>query len=98
MNTKQIDDTIFEALFHQTVIDDYNEEIDSILSNEKLREIISSLPEFELRMRKLFIREKQKEIIIKVLKFGNCVAAVFVVVTTIFFCILLFNYEVRTEG
>ncbi|MDF2486138.1 MAG: hypothetical protein K0R46_2306 [Herbinix sp.] len=92
---KQIDDSVFEALFRQAIIADYNEEIDSIPPKERLMEIISFSPEFEVRMKKLFTREKQKDLFRKVLKYGKQAAAVFVVATTVVFGMLLFNSEVR---
>lgn len=92
---KQIDDTVFEALFRQVIIDDYNEEIDSIFPKEKLAEMISFSPEFELKMKRLIAREQQRDILIKVIKYIKRTAAVFIVVTTVFFYMMLFNHEVR---
>lgn len=41
INKDQVNDVIFEALFRQAVIDDFNEEIDSIPTNEQLAKIYS---------------------------------------------------------
>lgn len=95
MDAKQIDDHVFEALFRQAIIDDYTEEIESTPPNEKLREMLSFSAEFELKMKRLLVREQRKETLSKVLKFTKRVAAVFIIVTSISFCMLLFNYEVR---
>lgn len=95
MDVKQIDDHIFEALFRQAVIDEYTEEIDSIPSKSELMKKISFSMEFELRMKKLLVREQRKESLEKFIRFGKRAAAVFVVLTSILFCTMLLNYEVR---
>lgn len=95
MNINQIDNHIFEALFRQAVIDDYTEDIDSIPSKNELMKIISFSAEFELRMKKLLAHEQRKETLTTTLKFGKRAAAIFIVATSIFFCTLLLNYEVR---
>lgn len=92
---KQMKDSVFEALFRQAVIDDYIEEIDSIPPKEKLMEIISFSPEFELRMNKLFIKEQRKDFLKKALSYSKRVAAILVIAITVFFGILLSSPEVR---
>ena len=92
---KKIDDSVFEALFRQVIIDDYNDEIDSILPNEKLIEIISFSSAFELRMKSLFAREQRRDNLKKTIIYGKRAAAIFVVTTTVIFGILIFNPEVR---
>ncbi len=92
---KVIDNSVFEALFRQAVIDDYNEEIDSIPSKDELMEIISFSPEFDLRMKKLFARERRKDFYRKALSHSKRAAAVLVVAATLIFGVLLFNPEVR---
>lgn len=95
MNEKQMDNSVFEALFRQAVIDDYNKEIDSIPSREKLQEIISFSPEFELRMKKLLLNERRKEHLQKFSNYLKKAAAILVIVTTVTFSILLFSPDVR---
>lgn len=58
-------------------------------------ETISFSPEFELKMKKLFVRERRKDFLKKALHYVKRTAAVFVIATTIIFAILLFNPEVR---
>lgn len=60
MNKDQMNDLIFEALFHQAVIDNFNEEIDSIPINEQLSKIYSFSPGFEMRMKKLFTKDRRR--------------------------------------
>lgn len=95
MKTEQMEDSIFEALFRQAVIEEYEEEIDSIPPREWLQKQISFTPGFELRMMKLFARERRKEYLRKTLNVVKHVAAVFVITATVIFGILLFNPEVR---
>lgn len=94
---KKIDDSVFEALFRQAIIDEYNEEIDSIPPKEELIKTVTFSPEFELRMKRLFAREKRKGYYKKALSYSKRVAAVFVITTTIIFGMLLFNPEVRAD-
>ncbi|MFJ3388649.1 hypothetical protein [Lysinibacillus sp. NPDC086135] len=91
----KINDSVFEALFRQAIIDEFNEEIDSIPPKEELIKTISFSPEFELRMKRLFAREKRKGYYKKVLFYSKRVAAVFVITTTKIFGMRLFNPEVR---
>ncbi len=92
---KKIDDSVFEALFRQAIIDEYNEEIDSIPPKEELIKIITFSAKFELKMKKLFAREKRRGYLKKALTYSKRVAAVFVITTTLIFGILLFSPEVR---
>lgn len=95
MKTKQMDDSVFEALFRQAIIDDYNEEIDSIPPKENLMEILSFSPEFELRVKRLFVREQRKDFLKKLLSYSKRAAAVLALATTLFFGVLFFSPEVR---
>ena len=95
MNIKQMDDKVFEALFRQAVIDDYNEEIEGIPQRKDLMKIISFSPEFELRMKKLFVRDRRRNAFIMSVYYGRRVAAVFILAVTILSIVLLTNSEVR---
>lgn len=95
MNIKQMDDKVFEALFRQAVIDEYNEEIDGFPDKRELMKIISLSPEFELRMKELFARDRRRDISLKAVKYGKRVAAVLVLAVTILSLVLLTNTEVR---
>ncbi|MCL2320991.1 MAG: DUF4367 domain-containing protein [Oscillospiraceae bacterium] len=95
MNDRESNDVVFEALFRQAVIDNFYEEIDSIPSNEELAKIYKFTPEFEIRMKKLINRELRKGYIIKTLKYARKVAAVFLIIITVLFGVLLINPEVR---
>jgi hypothetical protein len=95
MNKNQVNDVVFEALFRQAVIDDFNEEIDSIPTNEQLTEIYSFSPEFETRMKKLFTKDRRKDFIKTISLYSRRVASVLIIVLGLLFGTLLFNAEVR---
>lgn len=56
MSGINIDDSVFEVLLRQAVIDKFNEEYESIMSDEELAKQCIPSPEFKARIRKL-IRE-----------------------------------------
>lgn len=95
MNKDQVNDVIFEALFRQAVIDDFNEEIDSIPTNEQLAEIYSFSSEFEMRMKKLFVEDHRRNFLKNVMLYSRRVASILVIVLGLLFGTLLFNTEVR---
>lgn len=95
MNVKDINDSVFEALFRQAVIDDYNDEIDTIPPREELSKMITFSCEFEYKMKKLFRREQRKDFIKLIIDNGKKVAVFCLVTATLLFSILLFNPEVR---
>jgi hypothetical protein len=82
-------------MFRQAIIDDYNEEIDSIPTNDKLMEKLSFSPEFEIRMNKLFAKERRRELFNRVLFYSKQIAAMFILTLAVVFSLLLINPEVR---
>ena len=95
MKNNQVNDVVFEALFCQAVIDNFNEEIDSIPSNEQLTKLYSFSPEFEIKMKKLFIKDSRKDFAKTVLLYSKRVASILIIVLGLLFSTLLFNTEVR---
>ena len=95
MNKDQVNDVVFEALFRQAVIDDFNKEIDSIPTNEQLAKIYSFSPEFEIRMKKLFIKDHRRSLLKNTMLYSRRVASVLIIVLGLLFGTLLFNTEVR---
>ncbi|WP_312810196.1 DUF4367 domain-containing protein [Sedimentibacter sp.] len=95
MNKDQVNDIVFEALFRQAVIDNFNEEIESIPSNEQLSEIYSTSPKFEMMMKNLFIKDHRKSFLKKAMFYSKRVASIFIIVLGLLFGTLLFNTEVR---
>jgi len=95
MNKDHVNDVVFEALFRQAVIDDFNEEIDSIPTKEQLTKIYSFSPEFEIRMKKLFIKDRRRSLLKDTMLYSRRVASVLIIVLGLLFGTLLFNTEVR---
>lgn len=95
MNKDQVNDVVFEALFHQAVIDDFNEEINSIPTNEQLAKTYSFSPEFEIRMKKLFAKDRRTKFAKTLTLYSKKVASIFIIVLGLLFSTLLFNTEVR---
>ena len=82
-------------MFRQAIIDDYNDEIDSIPTNDKLMEKLSFSPEFEIRMNKLFAKERRRELFNRVLFYSKQIAAMLILTIAVVFSLLLINPEVR---
>lgn len=95
MNKDQVNDVVFEALFRQAVIDDFNEEINSIPTNEQLAKKYSFSPKFEMRMKKLFTKNRRKSLTKAFILYSRKVASIFIIVLGLLFGTLLFNTEVR---
>ncbi|WP_406241879.1 DUF4367 domain-containing protein [Tissierella carlieri] len=95
MNKNQVSYTVFEALFRQAIIDDFNEEIDSIPTNEQFAEIYSFSIDFEIRMKKLFTRDRRRSSFKNAMLYSRKVASILIIVLGLLFGTLLFNNEVR---
>lgn len=95
MNKRKVNDMVFEALFRQAVVDDFNEEIDSIPPNEQLAKIYSFSPEFEVRMKKLFAKNRRKDFAKAIMFYSRKIASILIIVLGLLFSTLLFNTEVR---
>lgn len=95
MSKNQMNEIVFEALFRQAVIDDFNEEINSIQPNEELSKIYSFSPEFETRMGKLLTKDRRKDHVKKTMYYSRKVASIVIIVLGLLFGSLLLNTEVR---
>ena len=95
MCKNQMNDMVFEALFRQAVIDDFNEDINSIQSNEELSKIYSFSTEFETRMKKLLTKDRRKDHVKKTMYYSRKVASIVIIVLGLLFSSLLLNTEVR---
>ena len=92
---RAINDSVFEALFRQAVIDNFLEELDSLPPEEELAKLYTFSPEHETRMQRLFAREARRERTRAVIMWTRRAAAVFVIAVTIIFGVLMFNPQVR---
>jgi hypothetical protein len=91
----KVGDPVFEALFRQAVIDKYDDEINSLPSNEELAKLYPFSPSFDLRMKRVIARYRRKDIFQKISKNMQRVAVILLIVSTVFFGMLLTNPEVR---
>src|SRR5690606_9115734 len=69
--------------------------IDSIPTNEQLAEIYSFSWEFEMRMKKLFVKDHRRKFLKNAMLYSRRVASILVIVLGLLFGTLLFNTEVR---
>lgn len=90
-----MNDMVFETLFRQAVIDDFNEEINSIQSNEELSKTYSFSTEFETRMKRLLIKDRRKDYVKKTMYYSRKVALIIIIVLGLLFGSLLLSTEVR---
>lgn len=90
-----MNDRVFEALFRQAVIDDFNEEIDSMSSKEDLSQTYSLSPGFEIRMKKLLATDRRKDFLKKSINLARKIASILIIGLGLLYGILLFNTEVR---
>ena len=95
MINSEVNDIVFEALFSQAVIDNFNEELDSYALGTESNEHYKYSSQHENRMRALFLREKRKENIRKAARYSKRIAAVIILTLSILFGSLMFVPEVR---
>jgi len=95
MDNERIDDAEFEALFRQAVVKRFDDELDSIPSNEELAKTLSFSPQFEHKMQKLFARDKRREFFKPVRRFTRIAAVVLMVLVSISFAALVVSPELR---
>ncbi|MFA7412412.1 MAG: DUF4367 domain-containing protein [Tissierellaceae bacterium] len=95
MNKDQVNDLVFEALFRQAVIDNFKEKIDSIPTNEELIRIHTLSQEFEIKMKKLLIKDHRRDLLKKTILYSKRVVSVLIIVLGLLFSTLFFNTEVR---
>ncbi len=97
MTKNEMNDIVFEALFRQAVIDDFNDEINSAQSNELLSKMYSFSEEFDNRMKKLLTKDRRKEYFKKTVHYSRKVASILFIVLGLLFGSLLLNTEVRAS-
>jgi len=95
MEDKQLNDSIFDALFVQAVIDNFYEEYNALPPLEELSKEYTFSEKHEKRMKALFARDERKKRYKKFVYLGRKVAAVFLILFTMFVGALMFNPDVR---
>ena len=94
MNTYKINDSIFDALFRQAVIESVERKVRALPAEDELKDIIFS-ERHEKRMEKLFSSSLRKSRIAKAAKFARRAAAVILIVSTFLFGALMTSQDVR---
>jgi len=95
MEKEKINDVIFDALFEQAVIDNFYDRYNSLPSSSELSKEYTFSDRHEKRMKALFARERRKERTQKFMLVSKKVAAVFLILVTMFFGALMLNPNVR---
>ncbi|MCL2627085.1 MAG: DUF4367 domain-containing protein [Oscillospiraceae bacterium] len=95
MTSEQVNNSVFEALLRQAVIDNFNEQLDSFNIEDYSPEEYTFSPEHEKRMKALFAGDKRKDKLRSITKWSKRVAAFIVITVTILFGSLMFVPEVR---
>lgn len=86
---------VLEALLKKAVIDDHNNELVSIPSENELKSLFMFSDQYQLKMKLLFRREKQQVIKKIVFNVIRRIAILIMIVGVILFGLLLINIEVR---
>lgn len=95
MDKTRINDSIFDALFERAVIDNFNEELDSLPPYEEMVKIYTFSERHEQRMKRLFARERRKEQFHAFKKVSRRVAAVLLIAITLLSAALMLTPQVR---
>jgi len=95
MTNSKLDESIFDALFGQAVIDNFNEQLDLLADNTDIVPQLTFSHEHEKRMMLLFAKENRKERLRKTVKWSKRVAAILILTISLLFGSLMFVPEVR---
>jgi len=95
MSKNQTDDSIFEALFRQAVIDNFYDELNALPPLDELAKEYEPSPEHKARMKKLFAGVERREKIHRAIGAGKRIAAILLISITVLFGALMFVPHVR---
>ena len=90
MDTRQVSDSKYEALFRQAVIDNFYNELDSLPPREELAKMYVPSESHKARMKKLFVREARRENVLTFAKWSRRVAVAIMIVATVL-CVTLMS-------
>jgi len=88
-------ESVFESLFRQAVIDNFDEQLDSITQKFESSEPSAFSLEHEKRMMLLFAKENRKDKLHKTIKWSKRIAAIIILTISLLFGSLMFVTEVR---
>lgn len=95
MNSRESQSTLFDAVFAQAVIKNFEDELAEIPPRQELEKIYSFSAVHIAKMKKLFWQDKRKDIIRKIDKWSRSTAAVIVIIMVLFFGVMLSSPQVR---
>jgi len=95
MINSKLDESVFDALFGQAVIDNFNEQLDLLTHDADIEPQLIFSTEHEKRMKLLFAKENRKDKLRKTVKWSKRVAAIFILAISLLFGSLMFVPEVR---
>ena len=95
MNNNHLRDGLFEALFRQAVIDNFEQQMNEMPPEKELARLVSFSDGYDARMRRLFARESRKERMRATGKWARRVAAAIAITITISSGTLMAVPEVR---
>jgi hypothetical protein len=97
MNNRESEPTLFDAVFAQAVIKNFEDELDQIPPRQELEKIYSFSEAHIAKMKRLFGQDKRKDIFRKIGIWSRSVAAVIVIAMALLFGALLLSPQVRAS-
>lgn len=95
MNSHEFDSTLFDAVFAQAVIKNFEDELKEIPPRQELEKMYSFSVSHIAKMKKLFRQEKRRDIFRKIGIWGRSTAAVIVIAMALLLGALLLSPQVR---
>lgn len=95
MTSAKMNNNIFEALFRQAVIDNFEDEVNAIPPNDVLAGMYEFSDRHKNAMKRIFKAEKRQDRLKVILKIGKAAAVIAVITITAFFTMLMTSPEVR---
>lgn len=95
MISRESEPTLFDAVFAQAVVLNFEDELAGIPPKQELEKIYSFSAVHIAKMKKLFGTDKKKDIFRKIGKWSRSVAAVIVIIMALFFGVLLSSPQVQ---
>jgi len=97
MDKKHISESIFDALLGQAVVDNFYEDYNALPSLTELSKEYTFSEKHEKRMKELFAIENRRDRFNKVVRIIRRIAAVFLIIVTLFTGLLMLNPSVRAS-
>jgi len=95
LDNSQMDDSVFDTLFRQAIVDNFYEELDSLPPDEELSKQYNYSVKHEKRMKQLFEREARKDRLRATLNVGKRLVAIIAIAVSILFGALMSMPQIR---